>query len=436
MKPLTSLGPRVRRLWARRAELAAGRSPLTLIGIALLVAGVVLPWMTMPLDDPLRSTSMRLAFAGVPTHRLLTYGMLVAVCAMVAALATVVARGRPGVAGAWAGLAAVVVAVLAVIQSVVADGDLIARLEVQRTAYGGITSQMTYRIPTSKLESLGFIPLPSAWRDQLTAMMPGWWSTLAGGLLLLLGARGRVRLHRMAPGRLVAVPALAAVVLLVLVGRGVVAREVVASGVDASHAGDYGTARARFDLAASLNPSLWSTRSFTLSVGQLLALQGDTRSAPARLSAATAMGRSGDSLAEYRALEGVLDAYPADPVVLAEARRQARKAARSNGSPDLLTAFLKAHPEADGAAERYTLARIYYAQGDFESARVEMLKVPALSPDSNVASSAWTYIALCDMHQRHVDVARAELKRAIAVDSAYANTLARSLGTGLYETAS
>ena len=56
----------------------------------------------------------------------------------------------------------------------------------------------------------------------------------------------------------------------------------------------------------------------------------------------------------------------------------------------------------------------------------------ALTRDQNVISSAYTYIALSELKLGQIDQARDDLLHAVSADTAYNNTLARSLVAGLY----
>jgi Tfp pilus assembly protein PilF len=119
-------------------------------------------------------------------------------------------------------------------------------------------------------------------------------------------------------------------------------------------------------------------------------------------------------------------------VVIATTLDQARRMARRRQNPSVLLGVVAKH-WGDHVAERYMLGRILYAAGDFANARTQLVTAAAeAAADSNVASAAYTYVALCDIRLGDADSARQELLRAIHLDHEYLNSLARTLATGLY----
>jgi hypothetical protein len=62
----------------------------------------------------------------------------------------------------------------------------------------------------------------------------------------------------------------------------------------------------------------------------------------------------------------------------------------------------------------------------------EFNQVLNLARDANVRSSAYTYIALCEIRLANPAAGRRYLVMALSTDREYNNTLARTLAAGLY----
>jgi len=158
----------------------------------------------------------------------------------------------------------------------------------------------------------------------------------------------------------------------------------------------------------------------------LLATGG--RSQPlALLAEADARGAGGDIRAQVTELRQAVAQDPANPVLVQQLDQASQVLGLTGQEPGSLQAL-----SDPTVADRYTEGRVLYALAEYPAALACFRRVLAMTGDANVTSSAFTYIALSELKLGRADQARRDLLRAVRVDAAYNNTLARSLIVGLY----
>ncbi len=400
------------------------------VGLALLALSLAFPWLTIPLEHDRPPWQLPLVFAGVGTAPWATYGLMLAVCVVVAAAATLLTRGRPDAVAAAAGAGAVIVAFLFVFQTVISDAGLLQHLRNQATEFSSISQQFGYRIPRTKATSIMLLPLGGAWRQVASALLPAWFAAVAGGALLLIA--GRHRLSAVLVDRRVQVAtSLVVAGLAVLAGRGVLANLAAQSGGAAIQAGDYPTAVGRLNLALELNPYLRYSSDFEFAFGQSLKATGDHATPLALLADSHFRALEGDVPAQLADLQAAFKLDPLNPIVPTELRRVTRGLALSAHDPGILLELIE-HSPGDFPADRYAVGRILYHAGDYARAIPQFRRVLQLTDDANIASSAYTYIGLSELGLGDDTTARQYILRAIALDDEYNNTLARTMAAGLY----
>ena len=79
----------------------------------------------------------------------------------------------------------------------------------------------------------------------------------------------------------------------------------------------------------------------------------------------------------------------------------------------------------------YMLGRIQYDLQDYNQCEVQMLTVLNMGQENNIASSAYTYLALSHIGQGDSIAARQYLFKAQELDPAYRNNIAREEASGL-----
>jgi len=342
-------------------------------------------------------------------------------------------RVRPFPLLATAGACTALVPVFFVVQTVISDHQLLTHLSEQQSQYNAIVGQFGYPAPRNLLTSVLIVPLSGPWQVVISALRPGWYLTLAGGLMLLVhGRHSLVAWARNAPRWSAVAIAVVAAVLLASIGRGVAANELVQSAGDALQIGDYSSALSRVVLAQHLNAGLQFDSRAALVRGQALASTGDQTSPLALLYIANLRDSVHDEIGALSALETAAADDPNNQVVIANLLDEALSLAKERQDPGILQGIVE-KPYGDRLDQHYTLGRILYARSDFDLARIQMIDAAEESgADANVASSAHTYIALCEERLGQLATARGEVLTAIHLDTQYINSLARSVAAGLY----
>lgn len=425
---LAAMRRHIRQHWPA-ARPAGRRSWLAwpLLGLLLLMPGLALPWLAVPLRAGRSAWSLPVILAGMPALSWVTYGTVTATCLGLALLAMMHSQGRPSPATAAVGAALLAVSLTFLMTTATADWPLLQQLMNQTAQQTAIFSQFGYAVPGQAPSVMLLIPVTGTWALVGGALRLGWFCIATGGLVLFWsGAASLVRWLRETrwPGRLL--PALAVLLLLGVLGRGVAATRLAARGIAASRAGDYQAARTSLAVARQLNPLLISSRSYELALGQVQLAAGG-RQPLALLAAAAARGAGGNTWGEVADLRRAAAGDPANPVLVQQLDQASQMLALHDQNPGSLRAV-----SDPTAADMYTEGRIFYSLADYPAALVCFRRVLSMTGDANVDSSAFTYIGLSQLKLGHADLARQELLRAVRVDAGYNNTLARSLVAGLY----
>lgn len=442
---MATVAPERRSLGAGESvpRLGPGRAPgltgwLSRLGVLVPAAGLLLgllglnfPWLGIALETERHAVDLPVVFAGMPESRLISYGSLTAIALVVAATLLVRAHGRGTAALGVCGLVMLLLPILFVVQTSITDFQLIQHVYQQNAEMRSITSQLGYSIPRSGPTSVLLYPISGPTRAIATDLRPGWLlSLIAGALLLTTGLRplgaGLVGDRRLRWGTLAV-----AVLLAILIGRGVLANSVAASAERASEAGEYSSATQLFDYAQRLNPLLQYSANFEQGLGRALGASGEQQAPLALYATAKALGTQGDTVDQLADLQQAAAGAPNNPVIVEELISQARKAALLNGNLGLMEAIVS-QPYGDLPAAHYALGRLLYQQSDFANAITQLVRTLQLTSDPNVRSSAYTYISLCETALGEDQQARQDLLTAIRLDTEYNNSLARTLATGLY----
>ena len=412
---------------------SAGRHLMPIAGLLLMAGGLVGPWLRVPLEHTRSAWSLPIVSTSLPTKGSASYGAAVAICLVGGGAALAWRRGHSLAPVAIAGLGAALLALFFVVQTVISDHQLVGHMTDQQAEYTAIVNQFGYPAPRNQLTSLLVVPLSGPWQVVLSSLRPGWYLALAGGLVLFV--RGFQDLKAWAQSRRWwAAAGLAALVLALLlsVGRGVAANQLIHSADDSLQAGDYNTALSRVNLAEHLNPELSFDSRTALVRGQALVSTGDQTSSLALLYIASLRDSVHDEVGALEALQVAAARDPNNVVIVANLLDEARVLAVERSDPGVLQGIVD-KPFGDRLAEHYTLGRILYARSDFDRARLQMIHAAEQSAaDANVASSAHTYIALSEERIGDIAPARQELLTAVHLDTQYINSLARSLAAGLY----
>jgi hypothetical protein len=416
----------------RRTPLVTVAAVTTWCGLTAAALGLALPWLSVSLQPGLSPLHLQVRVPGVGIPSWFTYGAVLVGCLGLATLGLVRSRGQPTAITSTAGIAVILASLLFWASAAWSDLRLTDLLTRRTAELRMIRQQFGYRIPSSRLTAIGFIPLTGRWRVVGDALQPGWLLALAGGVLLLIGGRrslaGASRRRPWIAGTGVFV---VAGVIAILLGRGFMGNQVARSAFTAGHAGDYRLEVKRFQRAEELNPTLRLRADIAHAIGYAENLRGQTL-LPQALEARANLDKA--AARNDLAVEEIAAAHLADPnnsVISDEYRAIAVSVAAHENRAALLLPLLH-QPTVDALPIRYTLGRVLYATRRYDDAIVQLGWVTTHSLDRNVISSALTYIALCQKGKGDERAARATLIRAIAMDTGYANFTARDLAAGLF----
>jgi tetratricopeptide (TPR) repeat protein len=436
VRPAVGAGSSTPRLGPGRATEPRGllrRLPVAVpaVGLLLSLLGLNFPWLGVALETERHAVDLRVVAAGMPDSRLISYGSLAAIALVVCATLLVRAKGRPTAAIAVCGAIMLMLPLLFVVQSAISDFQLVQHINQQNAEMRSITTQLGYSIPRSGPTSVLLYPIGGSTRAIATDLRPGWVMSVVGGALVF--AFGLVELFRaLRTDRRLRWGSLAfGVVLAVLLGRGAFANYIASSAEQASRAGEYSRATQLFDYAQRLNPLLRFNANFELGLGQALGASGDSNSPLALYAQSKALGTQNDTVDQLADLQQAATEAPSNLVIVQELISQARKAALIDNNRGLMQAIVS-QPYGDLPAAHYALGRILYKGGDFDHAIDQFLRTIQLTNDPNVRSSSYTYISLGERAMGRDSDARTHLLTAIALDTEYNNSLARSLAAGLY----
>jgi tetratricopeptide (TPR) repeat protein len=321
-----------------------------------------------------------------------------------------------------------------VVNTALTDNTLIQHIQVQNAAYSALISQLGYRIPRGGLATALFLPLGGLWRIVTVTLRVGWYAVFAGGgALLVSGLRPLAAQVQRSWTRSAALLAAAALIAGLSLGRTFVANLEINGGIVASTRGDYAAALDAFDAALRLNPSLKDSARFDQYLGSAQLAVGDNPSPWSKLAQGRLQQRAGQYEAEAEILA---DALARDPnsIVLRDALiRVDRYLAVTRSELGALSEVVT-RPWADQPANHYLLGRAIFKAGDFSAAKRQFEIVMRETPDTEIQSSALTYIGLCLRGLGDYPGYRSDLLRAIQLDTGYYNQLARSLAFGQYVT--
>lgn len=458
---------------ARARRLGAGAATS---GVIWLVAGLVcaglasaVRWMDVPLIQPYSGWALPIKLGW---GAWISYGLLSALVAVVFAIRAVGLLRRPLAAGelrllGWLCMAP---SLLFAFQFLFADFRYVSTLARQESQYLSLLNYLGYKLPTQMLNMSAYqidISSPEGRLALLAQLInPGALLPLIGGILVLIGARV-VRLRgatplatdtpvRRSPWRKV-IWLGAGILALVLLGRAPLGLYFESRGSAALDRGSYATALANFARAETLDPGLAAMSDFRQERGRALYVLGhrDDLDVGLYLAAqARALGGLDQAELVYKDLSS---RYGADPVLRDDEAQTLEQIALQNIRPVLIPASDEAPAqdpqiaaqtdrsdralpaldalvqlEPDSVFARYMRGRVIFAQRAYEQAAQDFHAATRLARDPEMASTAYTYLAFCDIGLGNYADARVLLTKAEKLDDGYFNSTAREAASGLH----
>ncbi len=233
--------------------------------------------------------------------------------------------------------------------------------------------------------------------------------------------------------------------LLVVFGRSPLA---LASDAQAEHllaAGDYASALTWLDRTVLLNPSFDQLPSYHIERGQALYYQDPAHlTIEGRAYLASFYRQQNDFLSAYQELlQAQHNSQPAPWLIdeqITTLERLAEMTHPLNGTPALrlpreeppltwLSAILQIDPA--NVYGHYMIGRIKYDLHDYAGSETQMLQVISVSKNTDIQSSAYTYMALDSEGRGDMVMTRQYLFRAQELDPEFRNNTAREEISGL-----
>lgn len=412
--------------------------------VLCLIAGLSLSWLTSALGSSVGAWSVPLRLPGTPVTRPLSatpYGAL----PLLALTLIVVGRlldHRAGpavpVSARWwraAGWLLVLTSAGFVAQLLVADTMTLSWLRGQQAEFDLLLRQFTYRVSQPRIGGLLFVPLGDRGTLVFSALRPGWYLTLAAGLLLLcvrpsppIGPRKGIPAGpRLVPS---AVLALTGVIL----GSGLAHAGLAAwSAHDAaalSDAGQYPAAAARYTRALEQNPLLINDPAVLAAIGRARANSGLLPGPGAPLAAAQDEVRAGHQPTGLHLLADAVGADPGNRALAGTLALASAQYAAEQEDPAPVQGLPA--PVADDDLVRFTRGRLEVVAGQLTTGAADLRRVATQADSPDVRSAALTYLSMAQQAQGDLAEARRTLVRAVAEDTRHNNVVARAAATGLY----
>jgi len=234
-------------------------------------------------------------------------------------------------------------------------------------------------------------------------------------------------------------------ILLVLLGRAPAAIVCNYQAQRLLAQGDYAKALSWLNRAEKLNPSLDQLPSYHIERGQAwYFLHPAQPTADSQVYLAAFYRQQNDFLSSYQQLLAARQRAPEARWVLDEftvtLERVAEMSHPLSGTSSLrvkreesslIWLYQLSQADPRNVYAHYMIGRIQYDLQDYNQCEVQMLAVLNVDKENNIASSAYTYLALSRVGQGDSITARDDLLKAEELDPAYRNNIAREEASGL-----
>ena len=397
----------------------------TAIGLALAVGALGVPWIGLNLSPNLTAWRINLALADVPVVGHVSYGEILLVVVLAAAVSVIRSRGRPTNVTRLCGWALVLIALIFVAATRTMGGELLFRLSTDMTQTQIVDRQAAFRYgpPTS---FLGFTLDPTTMMVT-NGLQVGWYLTLlAGGLMA--GRPVHALRHRRA---IVIAMVVIGAVLVWGFTSGLLAQTARSDGLAAEQAGHSSVAERDFNRALSLNPQLRYDNALETDLGHAEADQGQkgaltwlaAAASPPTLASAVQIAQQVFDYSEALALA------PHNPVIQSDFAVALSNDMVRAGAPLAPGAVADLGPFAFLS---FTYGHYAYVVGDSSTALAYLQRSMSESGNGELQSIALTYMALSEQRLGDPPAFRQDIVRAVDLDTQEINGLGREVAAGLY----
>jgi hypothetical protein len=399
-------------------------SARVIIGLAVALCGLALPWLGLNMSPSLSAWHLSVALGAVPLVGHVTYGEILGALLVAATVSTWRAHWQPTNTTRACGGAILSTGLLFVLTTRVMGADILLRLSADSAQTQVVDRQILeyhFAPPTSYF---GFTP-DATTRMILNALRMGWLLTVVAGAALA-GRRISPPKHRRLT---VATVVVAGIVVACGFASGVLADVAKSDGIALARSGQAAGAEREFARALSLNPQLDHDSEVETELG---VAQGDAgqQSALAWFAEASSPPVTRDGIAKQ-----MFDYTQA--LSMAPTNQVLRDGFADAVAEDMVGANvpvdLSAAPELDGMALlSFTYGHYAYEVGDDDETVAFMQKTLAMSSSGELQSLAYTYLALAQQSLGHPAAYRRDIVKAVQLDTQNVNGLGREIAAGLY----
>ncbi len=360
----------------------------------------------------------------VPLVGHVTYGELVLVLTMTAAVSAIRARGRATNTTRACGWILVAAPLFFFLTTRLIGGEILFRLSTDSMQTQVVDRQIPQYHFLPPTNYFGFTP-DATTTLVLNGLRIGWLLAAVAGVLMAGRLVTPVR-HRRSV--LTAVAAVAVVVTWG-VGAGMLARAAMSDGIAAAQGGRPVQAEDDFDRALTLNPQLRYNSQLATELGQVQADQGE-QSALAWLAKGANPPATADGVAQQLLdYSQAASMAPRNPVI-------------QNGfavtlADDMIGTEVPDDPGAVSALEgmaflSFTYGHFAYEAGDDSATIRFMQQTLAHTKNSELLSLAYTYLGLSEERLGHLITFRRDIVNAVNLDTQNVNAMGREVAAGLY----
>jgi hypothetical protein len=402
----------------------------TIIGMALALGALALPWLGFNLSPSLSAWRLTFALGAIPLIHHLSYGLLVGALALCAVVSFVRSKGRPTVVTRGVGWTYILLSLIFVVTTRMLDIGTMFALQNDASQSQVINSQfLTNSNLPPPTQFLGFT-FDTKTLTLLYALRLGWYFLLVAGVLLA----GRLR-RPSSRWQSIAMYAasFATITVVFALGLGTAAQGDLDNGIQAVSIGRPVTGEQLIASALRLNPELVFDPGLEQALGRAQGNQGLQTDLADYAEAVRPVGKDLTLPKKARLFSAALAAAPADSpqraVIQADADTFLATATITSKNPDFITLVAT---QLQSPSVTFSVGRYYFEAGA-DALAIQMLRhTYADTPNSEVRSLALTYTALSWQREGNEAMFRSTIVAAVQADALNQNVYAREVAAGLY----
>jgi tetratricopeptide (TPR) repeat protein len=447
-----------RQLWFLKRNSRVARITIPLLAGSMMLCASMLPWLHDPLGSTYSAWQLPVDIGWQFRTRLFNYGLLCLCCAL-CAFVVAYANWKPFPKSEYIatrygtlGMICVFPILLFLIQYLCIDIEAITLLAQHKIQVLLLEQHFGYSVSVDRIRVNPFLIDTSTFNSrllllidqvQIGILLPGIsiWIFFDARRFISQTPKVQHRSNRSHVSLYIAI----CLGLCLVCGRGITAMFCDYEARSLLSTGNYTQALTWLNVASTLNPEFNETSFYHIERGRALYyLFPDRQTVEVRVYLASAYRTEGDNLDAYQELLAAWQAERSTPWIidemsitlerLAESPKPINNSSRfisANGDSALPWLQILEQVDSSNIYAIYVGGRIQYELHNYSASQKAMSNILQLSSDSNIRSSAYTYMALSDDGQGKYTTARILLLEAIQLDPNYSNNTAREELSGL-----